>query len=25
VVGMCDKPFDPNTVRALLGRLLSGN
>jgi two-component system, chemotaxis family, chemotaxis protein CheY len=25
VVGMCDKPFEPNTVRALLGRLLSGN
>ena len=25
VVGMCDKPFDPSTVRALLGRLLSEN
>jgi two-component system chemotaxis response regulator CheY len=25
VVGMCDKPFEPNTVRALLGRLLGGN
>jgi two-component system chemotaxis response regulator CheY len=24
VVGMCDKPFEPKTVRALLGRLLSG-
>ena len=23
VVGMCDKPFEPNTVRTLLGRLLS--
>lgn len=25
VVGMCDKPFEPNTVRALLRRLLSAN
>lgn len=25
VVGMCDKPFEPNTVRALLGRLLHGD
>ncbi|OYY95017.1 MAG: two-component system response regulator [Hydrogenophilales bacterium 28-61-23] len=25
VVGMCDKPFEPNAVRALLGRLLGGN
>ncbi|MDP2786563.1 MAG: response regulator [Pseudomonadota bacterium] len=25
VVGMCDKPFEPATVRALLGRLLGGN
>jgi two-component system chemotaxis response regulator CheY len=24
VVGMCDKPFEPNTVRVLLGRLLGG-
>jgi len=25
VVGMCDKPFEPNTVRALLRRLLTAN